>query len=55
MGKQQLRFGQLVKWLQKVTKRRKQNLIHNLGGKRINQVICFHISFPPNCEQFAVK
>lgn len=54
-GKAIAKIWKVSKIAAKSDKRGKQNPIQNLGVKRINQVTCFHISFPSNCEQFEVK
>lgn len=50
-----IKIGKVSKVAAKSDKRGKRNPIQNLGEKKINQVICFCVSFSLNCEHFEVK
>ena len=48
-----LRYGKFAKWQQKVTRGGDPNT--EPRENRINQVVCFYVSFPLDCEQVEVK
>lgn len=54
-GRETMKIWKVSRVVVKSDKGGKQNPIQSLGEKRINQVICFCVCFPLNCEQFGVK